>query len=62
MENTPIALIEALSCGLPILAAPVGGIPEVFRDGVEGYYWIWMSQPRARPRWWNCWTIRKCFT
>jgi glycosyltransferase involved in cell wall biosynthesis len=39
MENMPIALIEALSCGLPILAAPVGGIPEVFRDGVEGYYW-----------------------
>ena len=39
MENMPIALIEALSRGLPILAAPVGGIPEVFRDGDEGYYW-----------------------
>ncbi|HUJ71161.1 MAG TPA: glycosyltransferase family 4 protein [Verrucomicrobiae bacterium] len=44
MENMPIALIEALSCGLPILAAPVGGIPEVFRDGVEGYYWN-LDQP-----------------
>lgn len=39
MENMPIALIEALSCGVPILAAPVGGVPEVFRDGVEGRYW-----------------------
>jgi glycosyltransferase involved in cell wall biosynthesis len=39
MENMPIALIEALSCGMPILAAPVGGVPEVFRDGVEGCYW-----------------------
>jgi glycosyltransferase involved in cell wall biosynthesis len=39
MENMPIALIEALSCGVPILAAPVGGIPEVFHDGVEGRYW-----------------------
>lgn len=39
MENMPIALIEALSCGVPVLAAPVGGIPEVFRDEIEGRYW-----------------------
>jgi glycosyltransferase involved in cell wall biosynthesis len=38
MDNLPLALIEALSYGRPILAAPVGGIPEIFRDGVEGYY------------------------
>ncbi len=25
--------------GLPILAAPVGGVPEVFTDGKEGFYW-----------------------
>ena len=24
---------------MPILAAPVGGIPEVFTDGKEGFYW-----------------------
>jgi glycosyltransferase involved in cell wall biosynthesis len=38
-ESFGIVLIEAMSAGLPILAAPVGGIPEVFRDGFEGFYW-----------------------
>jgi glycosyltransferase involved in cell wall biosynthesis len=32
-------LIEAMSAGLPILAAPVGGVPEILNDGVEGFYW-----------------------
>lgn len=39
VENLPMALIEALAAGLPIAAAPVGGIPEIFSDGVEGIYW-----------------------
>jgi glycosyltransferase involved in cell wall biosynthesis len=39
VETLGSALIEAMSCGLPILAAPVGGIPEVFTDGAEGRYW-----------------------
>lgn len=39
IDNYPIVLIEAMACGLPILAAPVGGITEVFSDGVEGFYW-----------------------
>jgi glycosyltransferase involved in cell wall biosynthesis len=37
-ESQGITLLEALSYGRPVLAAPVGGIPEVFDDGVEGYY------------------------
>ena len=32
-------LIEALSCGVPVIAAPVGGIPEVFDDQCEGFFW-----------------------
>lgn len=38
MENLPIILIEAMSHALPVLACPVGGIPELFSDGVEGRY------------------------
>jgi glycosyltransferase involved in cell wall biosynthesis len=37
-ENLPVVLIEALACGLPIMASPVGGIPEIYTDGVEGYF------------------------
>jgi O-antigen/teichoic acid export membrane protein/glycosyltransferase involved in cell wall biosynthesis len=39
MENLPLALIEALSSGVPVLAAPVGGIPEIVTDSVDGYLW-----------------------
>lgn len=39
VENMPLVLIEALASGLPICAAPVGGVPEVFADGKEGLYW-----------------------
>ena len=39
MENMPITLMEALALSLPILAAPVGGIPEIYSDGKEGFYW-----------------------
>jgi glycosyltransferase involved in cell wall biosynthesis len=38
MESFGIVLIEAMSHGLPVFAAPVGGIPEVFEHGVEGLY------------------------
>jgi glycosyltransferase involved in cell wall biosynthesis len=36
MENLPFTLIEALAHGLPVFAPAVGGIPEIFRDGIEG--------------------------
>ena len=38
-ENMPLVLIEALAAGLPILAAPVGGVPEIVSDDKEGYHW-----------------------
>lgn len=37
LENLPITLIEALSCGRPVFAAAVGGVPEIFTDGREGW-------------------------
>ncbi|MGB9079130.1 MAG: glycosyltransferase family 4 protein [Terracidiphilus sp.] len=39
MEAFGIALVEALAAGLPVLAPRVGGIPEIVRDGIEGYFW-----------------------
>jgi len=39
LENCPLIIAEALAAGRPIFAAPVGGIPEMFYDGVEGRHW-----------------------
>lgn len=50
MESFGIVLVEALAAGLPVFAAPVGGIPEVFNDGVEGLYWSLQNPEDAAKR------------
>jgi glycosyltransferase involved in cell wall biosynthesis len=39
VEAQPLAIIEAMAAGLPIVAGDVGGVSELCDDGVEARFW-----------------------
>ncbi len=36
-ENCPMSVLEAKAAGRPVIGADIGGIPELVRDGIDGF-------------------------
>jgi glycosyltransferase involved in cell wall biosynthesis len=36
-DNLPLVVLESMSCGVPVIASKIGGIPEIIQDNINGY-------------------------
>ncbi len=46
-DNCPLVILEALSCGVPIVTFNTGGIPELVRDGLDGFVTAYEDIPQT---------------
>lgn len=46
-ESLPLAIIEAMGAGLPVVAGDTGGVTELVDEGVEGRFWPLDDPSRA---------------
>jgi glycosyltransferase involved in cell wall biosynthesis len=37
-EPFGLVAVEALACGTPVIARPLGALPEIIREGIDGYF------------------------
>lgn len=51
-EGLPVSILEAMSFGMPIISTPVGGIPEIVKEGRNGF----MVKPG------DCESLSKCLS
>ena len=47
-DELPLAILQAMALGKSVLCSPVGGIPEVIRDGIEGVHGVGSPEDIAR--------------